>query len=36
VEILRQAQAATRKVIMVDDFEPQDIAQVKKNNRKVA
>ncbi len=36
VEILRQAQAATRKVIMVDDFEPQDIAQVKKSNRKVA
>ncbi len=36
VEILRQAHAATRKVIMVDDFEPQDIAQVKKSNRKVA
>ena len=36
VEILRQAHAATRKVIMVDDFEPQDIAQVKKGNRKVA
>jgi acyl-CoA dehydrogenase len=35
-EILLQAHAATRKVIMVDDFEPQDIAQVKKSNRKVA
>jgi len=36
VEILLQAHAATRKVIMVDDFEPHEIARVKKNSRKVA
>ena len=35
-DILLQAHAATRKVIMVDDFEPEEIARVKKNSRKVA
>ncbi len=35
-EILRLAQAATRKIIMVDDFTPQALGKIKRNNRKVA
>ena len=36
VEILQLAQAATRKIIMVDDFTPQALAKIKRSNRKVA
>jgi acyl-CoA dehydrogenase len=36
VEILLLANAATRKVIMVDDFTPQELGKIKRNNRKVA
>jgi acyl-CoA dehydrogenase len=35
-EILLMAQAATRKVIMVDDFTPQELNKIRRNNRKVA
>jgi len=35
-EILLVAQAATRKVIMVDDFTPQELNKIRRNNRKVA
>lgn len=35
-EILLQAQAATRKIIMVDDFTPQELAKIKPVKRKVA
>ncbi len=35
-EILLQAQAATRKIIMVDDFTPQELAKIKPAKRKVA
>jgi len=35
-EILLVAQAATRKIIMVDDFTPQELNKIRRNNRKVA
>jgi acyl-CoA dehydrogenase len=35
-EILLVAQAATRKIIMVDDFTPHELNKIKQNNRKVA
>jgi len=35
-EILLLAHTATRKIIMVDDFTPQELNKIKRNNRKVA
>jgi hypothetical protein len=33
VEILQAAKTATRKVIMVDDFTPQELNKTKRSNR---
>jgi acyl-CoA dehydrogenase len=33
IEILRAAKAATRKVIMVDDFTPEELGKTKRSNR---
>lgn len=35
-EILTLAQAVTRKIIMVDDFTPQELSNIKRSPRKVA